>query len=779
MKKVLLILSCSLLMQMGVFAEPITGAHTFTVGEEAFLLDGKPFIIRCGEMHFARIPRAYWRHRLQMIRACGFNAVCAYMFWNNHERVRGQYDFAGERDVAAFCRLAQEEGLWVILRPGPYTCAEWDFGGLPWYLLKEEGIGLRTTDSRYLKPACDYLAAVGKALRDCQITRGGNILMVQVENEYGSFGCDSGFMRNQYQAIRDAGFDIPAFACNGFDKLSNGFIPELLSVVNFGSNPENAFRQLRKICPKGPLMCGEYYPAWFDTWGEPHNVKNADQILADLEWMLKNKASFSMYMAHGGTTFAWWAGCNAPFRPQVSSYDYDAPVSEAGWAHPTKFEALRELFSRYLNEGETIPSPPMKNPLQKGSARVRPQVASIRSASIKPLKSEEPLTFEKADFGYGLAVYTTTIPAGLGGDLRADVRDLGVVLVDGERIGYFDRRYRNGSVRIPSVAHARRLEIVVESLGRYNFGQIIHDSSKGIVGSVTLNGKKLTNWKMLCFNLDGNAMDRLNFSELPNDGAPVAPGSFFKYRVTMEAKDTFLDMRAWKRGMVRVNGHWIGRYWSIGPTQTMYVPGCWLKDGENEILIWDAVGLPTIPTTLVWLEEPILAEMRPDTDYFAFQPRPKLAVSLTNPVYQGAFANEPLRQDVRFAAPVRGRYFALETMDAWDGRAYAAGGEIDLVDAEGRNIPHTKWSVVACDSEERRAEDGSADNLVDGQTANFWHTEWESSSPNHPHYFVIDLGQTETVGGFNFTPRQSEGGGRIRNYRAFVLPTVKLEEKRN
>ncbi len=766
---------CAGAMAEGKTFDPTTGRHTFTIGDEAFLLDGKPFVIRCGEMHFARIPRPYWRHRLQMIRACGFNAVCAYMFWNNHERVRGQYDFTGDKDVAAFCRLAQEEGLWVVLRPGPYTCAEWDFGGMPWWLLKHDGIKLRSCDPRYLKPACAYLMEVGKVLRDCQVTRGGNILMVQVENEYGSYGNDAAFMRAQYEAVRAAGFDVPTFACNGATLLQNGDIPELFSVANFGSNPAEQLGILRKFRAKGPLMCGEYYPAWFDNWGEVHNVKDAAAILHDLEWMLKTNASFSVYMAHGGTTFAWWSGCNAPFRPQVSSYDYDAPISEAGWAHPTKFNALRALFAKYLNPGETLPKAPAAYPVQKGSAEARPQVASIRAAAIAPLATKEPLTFEKADLGYGFAVYSTTIPAGMGGELRADVRDLGAVLVDGETMGYFDRRYRASPVKIPFADRARRLDIIVEPLGRYNFGHIMHDAMKGIVGSVTLRGTKLTDWKMVRFNLAGDAMKHLTFGDLPAKATACAPGMFYRYRVKMEAKDTFLDMRAWKRGMVSVNGKWIGRYWSIGPTQTMHIPGCWLKDGENEIVVWDVVGVKEVPTTLTWRDQPILAEMRPETDYMTFQPRAKLAKPLANPVKEGEFANSAVRQDVRFEKPVTGRYFALEALDAWDGREFAACSELDLVDAKGQNIPHTLWSIAACSSEERRGEDGSADNLVDGQSANnHWHSEWHRAAPKPPHYFVIDLGKTETIGGFNFMPRQSHGAGRVRHYRTFVLPSVEL-----
>ena len=594
--------------------------HTFAVGEGEFLLDGKPFVVRCGEMHFARVPKAYWGHRLKMVRACGFNAVCAYLFWNYHEMEEGRIDFTGDRDIAEFCRLAQAEGLWVILRPGPYTCAEWDLGGHPWWLLARDGIHLRSTDPKYLEPAKRYLAAVGRELAPLQVTKGGPILMVQAENEYGSYGDDPDYMREIWKSLKAGGFDVPLFACNGRGAVRRGYIPELLPIVNFGSEPEAAFAELRELSPKSPLMCGEFYPAWFDSWGKVHHVKSADDCLRDLKYMLERKASFSVYMAHGGTSFGWWAGCNWPFVPEVSSYDYDAPISEAGWTTP-KFFAMRDLFARYLNDGETIPEPPAAVPLQKGTAPLVAETASLFSlaSSSKRLESESPVTFEKAGLGYGIAVYETVIPAGRGGALVADVRDLGVVRVDGAEVGFLDRRDPKVTVDIPAATSPRRLEILVEPMGRYNFSEMMHQGMKGIVGDVTLGGEALKGWKMAAFTYD-QAADAPSYGparDLRTVGATSA-GSVHRFAVRLEAgKDTFLDMSGFRRGLVRLNGRWLGRYWAIGPTQTMYVPGCWVKDGANELVVIDTVGSPIdTQASLAWREEPILDVNAAENDYF-------------------------------------------------------------------------------------------------------------------------------------------------------------------
>ena len=365
MRRLLLLtalLGCQTIAAPAFGATPDSARHTFAIGESDFLLDGQRFQIRCGEIHAPRVPREYWRHRLQMCKAMGLNTVCAYLFWNMHEPRPGRFDWSGQADAAEFCRLAQQEGLWVILRPGPYSCAEWEMGGLPWWLLQQEDIRLRTRDPHYLEPARRYLREVGRVLGPLQVSKGGPILMVQVENEYGFFGKDAAYLGEMRQALLDAGFEVPLFACNSPHHLKNGFRPDLFQVVNFGSDPINGFKALREVSPKGPLMCGEFYPGWFDTWGAPHHTGNTPRYLADLEYMLKSGASFSIYMAHGGTTFGFWTGADRPFKPDTSSYDYDAPISEAGWT-TEKFFQTRELFARYLLPGETLPEPPAKNPV--------------------------------------------------------------------------------------------------------------------------------------------------------------------------------------------------------------------------------------------------------------------------------------------------------------------------------------------------------------------------------------------------------------------------------
>jgi beta-galactosidase len=587
--------------------------HTFAIGTNDFLLDGKPLQIRCGEIHFARVPREYWRQRLQLCKAMGLNTVCAYLFWNYHEFEPGKFDWSGQADAAEFCRIAQEEGLWVILRPGPYACAEWDGGGLPWWLLKNQNIRLRSQDPDFMSAATAWLKEVGRVLGPQQITKGGPILMVQVENEYGSFGNDAEYMGRLRQTLLDAKFDVPLFACDPPGDLRRGFRSDLFQVVNFGRDPEKGFKALRAVQPSGPLMCGEFYPGWFDTWGAPHHLGNTKQYLADLEYMLSNNASFSIYMAHGGTTFGMWSGADHPFKPDTSSYDYDAPISEAGWTGE-KFQATRDLISKYLPPGEKLPEPPPANPVMSVPPFTLTQTAAIFDNLPASVKGAAPRNMEAYNQGHGCILYRATLPAGPAATLQVErAGDFAWVFLDGKKTGVMDRRARSYSVELPARKKKSRLDILVEAMGHVNFGNEIHDR-KGLRGDVQLVTADSTNvlsgkWKIYPLRLDAPMLAGLKWKTGAAGGPAFWRGSF---NVDKPA-DTFLDLRNWGKGVVWVNGHCLARYWNIGPTQTAYMPGPWLHAGKNEIVVLDLLG-PSQPT-LAGLEKPILDQLRPELDF--------------------------------------------------------------------------------------------------------------------------------------------------------------------
>ena len=763
-----------LVLLAAVLPQPATAAdappkHTFAIGTNDFLLDGQRFQIRCGEIHAPRVPREYWRHRLQMAKAMGLNTVCAYLFWNMHEPQPGQFDWSGQADASEFCRIAQQEGLWVILRPGPYSCAEWEMGGFPSWLLKHEDIKLRSRDARYLDAVKRYLGEVGRTLGPLQITRGGPILMVQVENEYGFYGKDAAYMGDLRQMLLDAGFDVPLFACNPKDHLRDGFRADLFPVVNFGSDPEGGFKALRQILPTGPLMCGEFYPGWFDTWGAPHHLGKTDPYLRDLDYMLQVGGSFSIYMAHGGTTFGFWTGADRPFKPDTSSYDYDAPISEAGWT-TDKFFKTREVFAKHLLPGETIPEPPAKNPLITLAPVEVKEFAAILTNLPAARADGQPRNFEHYDQSFGCIVYRTRISAGPAATLEAKaIHDIGQVFLDGARVGFMDRRSRNFKVALPERAKEVVLDILVEAMGRVNFGPEVHDR-KGIQAPVTFGGKELAGWQIFNLPLDEPMLGSLKFTS----AKPAGP-AFYRVKVNVPALgDCFLDMRPWGKGFAWVNGHNLGRYWNIGPQQTMYVPGPWLKAGENEIVILDLFGPER--TVIAALDKPILDQLRPELDFARTAKRkPVLEVDTPAPAFTGTFAPGTALQGVKFPSPVRGRYFALESRSAHDGKSYAALAELALVGADGKPLSATGWTIASVDSEETEREDGSAGNAIDGQTANFWHTQWGSASPDHPHLLIIDLGKAESIGGFLYTPRQgaANAGGRIKDYRIFIGDKLK------
>lgn len=748
--------------------------HRFEIGPDAFLLDGQAFQIRCGELHAPRVPREYWRHRLQMVKAMGLNTVCAYLFWNMHEPRPGEFDWSGQADAAVFCREAQAAGLWVILRPGPYACAEWEMGGLPWWLLKHDEIKLRTRDPRFIEAARRYLQEVGRVLGPLQVSRGGPILMVQVENEHGFYADDPAYMGDIRQALLDAGFDVPLFACNPTQQVRRGYRPDLFPVVNFGTDPAGGFRALREILPTGPLMCGEFYPGWFDTWGAPHHTGQTERYLSDLDYMLRSGASFSIYMAHGGTTFGFWTGADRPFKPDTSSYDYDAPISEAGWATP-KFEQSRALLSKYLLPGETLPDPAPRNRVITLPPTPTEQVAAIWSNLPAPITDESPRTMELYDQGFGCIVYRTRLPAGPAAILEAlAIHDIGQVFLDGQRIGFTDRRSRNYRVPLPERTTPATLDILVEAMGRVNFGVEVHDR-KGIHGPVTLTTpgqprRELRGWQIFRLPLDQPMLGTLRYQPASEQERTSPAPAFWRATVKVEQPgDCFLDMRPWDKGFVWVNGHNLGRYWNIGPQQTMYVPAPWLKAGDNEIVVLDLIG-PANPV-IAALDQPILDQLRPQLDFAQSRRRAvTLRADFGAPAHTDSFVAGPDLQEVSFARAVRGRYFCLEALSAQDGGPFASVAEIALLDDSGRPLSAEAWTIAYVDSEEREQGDGTAENAIDGQTANAWRTQWGAAQPGYPHRLIIDLAEPRTIGGFRYTPRQgpADTTGRIKDYRVFI-----------
>ncbi|HEX3988623.1 MAG TPA: beta-galactosidase, partial [Verrucomicrobiae bacterium] len=535
-------------------------------------------------MHPGRIPHQYWADRLRMAHAMGLNAVSIYVFWNQHEPREGEFHFSGDEDIARFVKLAQKEGLWVILRPGPYCCAEWEFGGYPWWLLKEHDMKVRSQDARFLSAAETYMKKLGQQLAPLQITHGGPIIMAQVENEYGSFGGDHVYMEKIREMDRAAGFDVPLFTADGGgNMMAKGHLPEALPGLNGGSGPD-IMKEIGKYRPTGPWFVPELYPGWLDHWGEPHARTGIDGVVRETEWDLTNHVSFCYYVVCGGTSFGFMNGANygGHYQPQPTSYDYDAPMDEMG--RPTKkFFALRDVLAKYLAPGETLSDVPAATPVIEIPKIQLPESANIFENLGEPVKSETPLSFEDLSQGYGYVLYRTHISGPVEATLLIkDLRDFAVVCVDGKRVATLDRRKNQQSMPLKISGQSATLDILVENCGRINYGGRMRDNRKGITESVMLGDHELTGWEMYRLPFDSTAS--LHFKPGPAPSAPAVHRGTFKLS---ELGDAFLDMRKWGKGIVFVNGHNLGRYWNIGPQQTLYLPGVWLKKGRNEIEVFE------------------------------------------------------------------------------------------------------------------------------------------------------------------------------------------------
>jgi beta-galactosidase len=575
---------------------------SFRVADGQFLLNGKPFRIISGEMHYARIPREYWRDRLRMAKAMGLNTVTTYVFWNAHEPHPGVFDFTGNLDVAEFVREAQQEGLYVILRPGPYSCAEWEFGGFPSWLLKDPSVVVRSRDPQFLAAARTWLLRLGQQLAPLQIGNGGPIIAVQVENEYGSYGDDHQYMQDIRNILVDAGFTkAQLYTADGADEIPRGSIPDLPAVANFGPGEAQAsFATLKKLRPEGPFMCGEYWDGWFDHWGGRHATTNPQKQAADLEWILSQGYSISIYMFHGGTSFGWMNGANSNgknYEPDVTSYDYDSALDESG--HPTpKYFLFRDIIARAT--GITPPPVPIPPPVTTVGPFTLDRAASLWDNHPSLFHSEQPMTMEQLQQAYGYVLYRTTVNSPVTGDLAIGaVHDYAEVFVDGKLAGTIDRRLNQTTLPLHIEAAPARLDILLENTGRVNFGPALPGERVGLLDGVTLAGRPLNGWE------NDPLPPMLKSTQLHYSTKPCAGPCFYSGTFTVDQpEDTFLDTSSISKGEVWINGRPLGRAWNIGPQKTLYLPAPWLHAGQNDIVVFDLNGSQS--PQLRGLDHPVL-----------------------------------------------------------------------------------------------------------------------------------------------------------------------------
>lgn len=587
MKKILLGLT-GLFCFVCVYGQ--TGKHVFSLGKQDFLLDGKPFQIISGEMHPARIPREYWRHRIQMAKAMGCNTIAAYFMWNYHETAPGVFDFkTGNKDVAAFIRTCQEEGMWVLFRPGPYVCAEWDFGGLPARLLKIPDIKVRCRDPRYMRAVAGYVKAISAQVKNLQCNNGGPILMVQVENEYGSYGNDKAYLEELRDMWIKNGIVVPFYTADGATAymLEAGNIDGAAIGLDSGGS-DGDFAQATKRNPNVPSFSSETYPGWLTHWGEKYAKPDTASLKKEITYLLENKKSFNFYVIHGGTNFGFTAGANSfsptQYQPDITSYDYDAPINEQGQPTP-KYFMLRRLIGQYVSY--TIPALPQPVKNISIPAFSLQSFTSIWQNLPKPIHAAQPKTMEDLDQNQGLLLYRTKLIGHKSGKLKIwEPHDYALIFLDGK---FVDTVYRDGGkweVNLPKTdVKDPVLEILVEGMGHINFAQFMIDR-KGITDRVTLNGMTLMNWEMYKLPLDETMIASLR--PAVQQGSPNNNGRFFKGSFTLsETGDTYFDLSGYSKGVVYINGHNLGRYWNLGPQYRLYCPASWLKKGANELIVFD------------------------------------------------------------------------------------------------------------------------------------------------------------------------------------------------
>jgi beta-galactosidase len=563
-----------------------------------FLLDEEPFRILSGAVHYFRVLPVTWRDRLEKMRLFGLNTIETYVAWNLHEPRPGEFHFEGRLDLVQFIETAAELGLKVILRPGPYICSEWDFGGLPAWLLKDPNMQVRCTYPPYLAAVDRYFAALLPVVAPLQATRGGAIIAVQVENEYGSYGQDKAYLQHIVDKLRLHGIDALLFTSDGPRDgcLQGGSLPGLLKTVNFAFNAGEAFAKLRQYQPGGPLMVTEFWSGWFDHWGEQHHLveDGGDSIqpsLDTLDEILALGASLNFYMFHGGTNFGFMSGANldlSGYHADVTSYDYAAPLDEAGDPAP-RFAAYQQILQKYIDLPPLADVPRLRKAAY-GQVKMTAAAGLFENLEVlsQPVHSATPLSMEMLDQAYGFILYRTH----LGGPRQEailhvrELHDRALLFLDGQYHATLERETGDEYASFEISEAGLRLDLLVENMGRVNFGPGLLDR-KGILGGVTFADQFQFGWENYPLPLDD--LSGLRF--LPLEPSAIKAPAF--YRTTLEVDDpadTFLALPGWTKGVAWLNGFNLGRYWSRGPQQTLYIPGALLKHGANELIVFELHG---------------------------------------------------------------------------------------------------------------------------------------------------------------------------------------------
>ncbi|XP_053450456.1 beta-galactosidase-1-like protein 2 isoform X1 [Nycticebus coucang] len=558
-----------------------------------FILEDAPFWIFGGSIHYFRVPKEYWRDRLLKMKACGLNTLTTYVPWNLHEPQRGKFDFSGNLDLEAFVLLAAEIGLWVILRPGPYICSEIDLGGLPSWLLQDPGMRLRTTYKGFTEAVDLYFDHLMSRVVPLQYKHGGPIIAVQVENEYGSYNKDPAYMPYVKKALEDRGIVELLFTSDNKDGLRKGVIRGVLATINLQSPQELQLLTTLLVSIQGvqPKMVTEYWTGWFDSWGGPHNILDSSEVLKTVSAIVNAGSSINLYMFHGGTNFGFINGAMHfhEYKSDITSYDYDAVLTEAGDYTP-KYIKLRDFFDS-LSAGGPLPLPPDPLPKTVYEPMVPVFYLSLWDALQymgEPIKSEKPINMENLPVNegngqsFGYVLYETTITSS--GILSGLVRDRGQVFVNTVSIGFLD--YKNTKIVIPLVQGHTVLRILVENCGRVNYGYNIDEQRKGLIGNLYLDDSPLKKFRIYSLDMKKSIFQRFGWNSLPE--VPVFPAFFLGgLSVGPSPADTFLKLEGWEKGVVFINGQNLGRYWSIGPQKTLYLPGPWLDRGINQVIVFE------------------------------------------------------------------------------------------------------------------------------------------------------------------------------------------------